>query len=105
AELCREIDEAKKNGERESDAVIQERLTPFARAVTKTYGIGGLKAAMELAGYEGGRVRAPLSMPNDAACAEIESLLRDATAASESRRIGIAVESRLIGAPNNHRVE
>jgi dihydrodipicolinate synthase/N-acetylneuraminate lyase len=54
---------------------LQDRLTPLARAVTKTYGIGGLKSAMEMAGYVGGPVRAPLRRPNEAAVEEIASLL------------------------------
>jgi len=58
---------------------LQNRLTPLARAVTKTYGIGGLKVAMEMAGFAGGAVRAPLRRPTRDACAEIETLLRAAT--------------------------
>ena len=72
-------------GRLERASELQEKLTPLARAVTKTYGIGGLKTAMELAGYTGGAVRRPLQLPNDAARAEIESLLRAATSASEAR--------------------
>ena len=40
--------------------VLQHRLTPLARAVTSGYSIPGLKVAMEVAGYVGGDVRAPL---------------------------------------------
>jgi len=47
--------------------------------VTKTYGIGGLKAAMDMAGYAGGPVRAPLQRPSETAKAEIENLLRMAS--------------------------
>jgi 4-hydroxy-2-oxoglutarate aldolase len=83
--LCLEIYEASTNGERERAAMLQHRLTPLARAVTKTYGIGGLKAALDIAGYDGGRVRSPLPAPSQTACAEIEALLRDATVASEAR--------------------
>jgi 4-hydroxy-2-oxoglutarate aldolase len=32
----------------------------LALAVTSGYGVGGLKAAMDLNGYRGGHVRAPL---------------------------------------------
>jgi 4-hydroxy-2-oxoglutarate aldolase len=62
---------------------LQEKLTPLARAVTKTYGIGGLKAALEIAGYVGGVVRAPLRRPSEEAHAEIERLLEQATRVSE----------------------
>jgi dihydrodipicolinate synthase/N-acetylneuraminate lyase len=61
---------------------LQDRLTPLARAVTKTYGIGGLKTAMEMAGYVGGQVRAPLRRPNGAAVEEIESLLNQCAVSS-----------------------
>jgi 4-hydroxy-2-oxoglutarate aldolase len=39
---------------------LQAALTPLATAVTATYGVAGLKAAMTLAGLKGGHVRAPL---------------------------------------------
>lgn len=49
---------------RHADALaLQQRLNPLARAVTAKFGIGGLKAAMDLAGYVGGEPRAPLSAP------------------------------------------
>jgi 4-hydroxy-2-oxoglutarate aldolase len=49
---------------RHADALaLQQRLNPLARAVTTKFGIGGLKAAMDLAGYIGGEPRAPLSAP------------------------------------------
>jgi len=77
-ELCIEIYRAVKAGENDRATSLQEKLTPLARAVTRTYGIGGLKAAMEMAGYVGGGVRAPLQPATEAARAEIEELLRDA---------------------------
>jgi len=47
--------------ERHDEArVLQHELTPLAQAVTRGYGIPGLKVAMELAGYVGGDVRGPL---------------------------------------------
>jgi dihydrodipicolinate synthase/N-acetylneuraminate lyase len=54
---------------------LQEELTPLASAVTTKYGIGGLKAALDFAGYRGGAVRAPLRPPDEAARAEIKSVL------------------------------
>lgn len=79
-ELCLEIYRAFSAGETERATKLQEKLTPLARTVTKTYGIGGLKAALEIAGYVGGAVREPLRRPNEEACAEIELLLQDANA-------------------------
>jgi dihydrodipicolinate synthase/N-acetylneuraminate lyase len=62
---------------------LQEKLTPLARAVTKTYGIGGLKTAMEMAGLVGGAVRAPLQRPDEAGVAEIALLLNQANDARD----------------------
>ncbi len=41
-------------------AGLQERLSPLAEAVTTTFGIAGLKAAMDLMGFFGGSPRLPL---------------------------------------------
>lgn len=47
---------------RHTDALrLQQHLTPFSRIVTTGFGIPGLKAAMDLAGYRGGAPRAPLA--------------------------------------------
>ena len=43
--------------------------------MTTRYGIGGLKAALEIAGYAGGPVRAPLANADEKARAEIARLL------------------------------
>lgn len=75
---------------------LQQRLTPLARAVTTRYGIGGLKAALDMLGYTGGPVRAPLQSPNEEARREIERLLKDA-AWSEEEQAGDD-QSRLAGA-------
>ncbi len=50
-QLCMDIYRAAQAGEIDHAKVLQETLTPLARAVTKTYGIGGLKTAMEMAGF------------------------------------------------------
>jgi 4-hydroxy-2-oxoglutarate aldolase len=81
-EICLEIYRAVQAGEVDRAAGLQEKLTPLARAVTKTYGIGGLKTAMEVAGYVGGHVRAPLRRPSEEAVAEILALLNIAVAAA-----------------------
>ena len=46
--------------------------------------VGGLKAALEMAGYVGGAVRAPLQRPNESACDEIRQLLKQASLALET---------------------
>jgi len=47
-------------GRHEEALALQRRITPLARSVTATYGVAGLKAALDLAGYEGGPPRLPL---------------------------------------------
>ena len=66
-ELCVNLLEAFDRGDEERAALLQSKLTPLAAAVTTRFGIGGLKAALDLAGYQGGEVRAPLQPPDDAA--------------------------------------
>lgn len=74
-EVCVEIFRAFHAGEEEHAALLQSKLTPLATAVTTKFGIGGLKAALDLAGYRGGNVRAPLRAADEAAGAEIAALL------------------------------
>ena len=83
-QICLDIYQAVQSGEIERAKGLQEKLTPLARAVTKTYGIGGLKAALNMAGYVGGAARAPLCVPNEGACAEIGGLLREATTGAQA---------------------
>jgi 4-hydroxy-2-oxoglutarate aldolase len=73
-EVCVEIFRTFTVGELERAEKLQTELTPLASAVTTKYGIGGLKAALDLAGYRGGAVRAPLRSPDDTARAEIKSV-------------------------------
>jgi 4-hydroxy-2-oxoglutarate aldolase len=55
--------------------VLQGRLTPLANAVTTKYGVGGLKMAMDLAGYFGGNPRSPLKRPDKNTEEELKRLL------------------------------
>jgi len=54
---------------------LQNQLTPLAKAVTVKYGIGGLKMAMDLAGYFGGDPRSPLKRPGQEVEKELRRLL------------------------------
>ncbi len=76
--LCLAIFDAMKSGDIDRANVLQARLSPLAGAVTTRFGIGGLKAAMELKGFSGGAVRAPLRTPTDHARAEIRRNLEQA---------------------------
>ncbi len=82
-------------GDHEHARDVQQRLTPLARAVTVRYGIGGLKAALDLIGYAGGRVRAPLQAADEEAEREIARLLAEAALPSEEMGHD---ESRVAGA-------
>lgn len=77
-ELCLAIARAVQDGDAAAAAALQEKLTPLAEAVTIRYGIGGLKAALEMRGYVGGAVRAPLREPDDDAREEIRRCLEEA---------------------------
>jgi 4-hydroxy-2-oxoglutarate aldolase len=74
-EICVEMLRAFTAGDAERASELQSKLTPLAAAVTTRYGIGGLKTALDMAGYHGGVVRAPLRMPDDSARTEISALL------------------------------
>jgi 4-hydroxy-2-oxoglutarate aldolase len=54
---------------------LQNQFTPLAKAVTTRYGIGGLKIAMDLAGYFGGNPRSPLKRPAKEIEEELKRLL------------------------------
>ena len=61
----------------QADALaLQQRLTPLAQLVTATYGIAGLKMALDLAGYHGGSVRPPLLAAPPNAREEIAAAIR-----------------------------
>lgn len=65
---------------RHADALrLQQRLTPFARIVTTVFGIPGLKAAMDLAGYRGGAPRQPLLPAQADAIEKIRAALTSLT--------------------------
>ena len=76
AEQCLRIYSLFESGDRQAAAALQEKLTPLALAVTKRYGIGGLKTALDFVGLNGGSVRAPLKTPDEEARREIAQLLQ-----------------------------
>ncbi|HEY0726949.1 MAG TPA: dihydrodipicolinate synthase family protein [Pyrinomonadaceae bacterium] len=76
-ELCLELFNAFHRDDQQRASSLQAKLTPLAAAVTTKYGIGGLKAALDLAGYHGGSVRAPLRPPDASAREEIARLFND----------------------------
>ena len=84
-EFCVEIFRAFKKNDLERAGELQSKLTPLAAAVTTRFGIGGLKAALDLVGYQGGLVREPLPSPDETARSEIKRLIDEATPALRER--------------------
>ena len=58
--LCLELMDHVRANRFAEGLACQQQLTPLARAVTTGFGIAGLKAAMDLAGMDGGDPRPPL---------------------------------------------
>jgi 4-hydroxy-2-oxoglutarate aldolase len=83
-EVCVEILRAINAGETDRAAALQSRLTPLATAVTTKFGIGGLKAALDFAGFQGGHVRAPLPSPDESARGKIATLLEAVVVSASS---------------------
>jgi 4-hydroxy-2-oxoglutarate aldolase len=71
------IYEAFQAGEHERAREMQQQLTCLTRGIPGRYGISGLKAALDMLGYKGGRVRAPLSDADDEARREIAKVLKE----------------------------
>ena len=59
--ICVRLFDRVTGGEHDEARALQAQLTPLARLVTTGYGVAGLKAAMDLAGYIGGDPRLPLA--------------------------------------------
>jgi 4-hydroxy-2-oxoglutarate aldolase len=70
--------QAARDGRLDRARALHDRLMPVATAVTRTYGIGGLKAAMDMLGYAGGQPRLPLLPPSEEALRELRGILERA---------------------------
>lgn len=79
--LTAAVFEAAAGGDHERARRLQRALVPLAAAVTTGHGVPGLKAAMGLAGLEGGWPRAPLAPVSPAVREEIRETLARAQAA------------------------
>ena len=75
-DLCVVLFRAHRSGDHAAALALQRRMARLARLVTVVHGVGGLKTAMEGAGYRGGEVREPLAMPDEPARAEIARELK-----------------------------
>jgi 4-hydroxy-2-oxoglutarate aldolase len=77
---CVALFDAVAAGRHDQARAMQRRLTTIAQLVTTVYGVAGLKAALDVAGYDGGAVRAPLRPVAAAAKDEIAAAFETARA-------------------------
>jgi len=73
---CVQIQNLFNEGKLDEARTLQNRIVPLTKAVTTKYGIGGLKMAMDLAGYFGGNPRLPLKRPRKEVEEELAQLIR-----------------------------
>jgi 4-hydroxy-2-oxoglutarate aldolase len=68
------------NDEKPTEAEnLQSTLIPVNQAITSTYGVAGLKAAMEMVGYYGGNPRLPLETLDENKKKELKKILTKAS--------------------------
>ncbi|MEJ2282244.1 MAG: dihydrodipicolinate synthase family protein [Desulfobacterales bacterium] len=77
-EECVRIHELVQRGDYKAAQQLQLRMIPVNQAVTATYGVAGLKTALDLRGYFGGEPRAPLMASSDDEKAAIVNILKTA---------------------------
>jgi 4-hydroxy-2-oxoglutarate aldolase len=76
-QLAVAIYDAFQKGEHGRARTLQQKLTRLTRGILGRYGISGLKAALDMLGYVGGHVRAPLLDASDEARREIAAVLKE----------------------------
>ena len=64
-DYCAELYQVSKSGNIEKGRKMQFDLLALNNAVTAGFGIGGMKAAMEIAGFFGGSPRLPIQPATD----------------------------------------
>ncbi len=77
-EKCSDVIRLYKDGNHSEANKLQMRLIEPTLAVTSKYGVPGLKAAMDLIGYYGGRSRLPLLPVTSAETEEIKNIFTSA---------------------------
>ncbi len=70
--------EAARAGRLDEARELNDRLVPVGVAVTRSYGIAGLKTALDMLGYVGGKPRPPLRSPSVEGVADIQRILERA---------------------------
>jgi 4-hydroxy-2-oxoglutarate aldolase len=74
-QTCVQIHQLVQEGNFEAARKLQLRMIPVNKAMTATYGVPGLKAAMDMLGYFGGAPRPPLLPSSDKEKSEIREIL------------------------------
>ena len=74
-QICVRIYQLVQEGNFEAAKTLQLRMIPVNQAVTATYGVPGLKAAMDMLGYFGGDPRPPLLPSSEKEKSEIREIL------------------------------
>jgi 4-hydroxy-2-oxoglutarate aldolase len=77
-EACVRIHRLVQAGDFQPAGRLQKKMLPVNSAVTATYGVPGLKAALDMLGYFGGDPRPPLLPASDKEKAEIREILKQA---------------------------
>ncbi|KUK55122.1 MAG: Uncharacterized protein XD79_0740 [Atribacteria bacterium 34_128] len=77
-ERCVEIYQLAKAGKIDEARELQLRMIPVNQATTATFGISGLKYAMDLLGYKGGETRSPLLPLKIEEKEKIKNILKEA---------------------------
>ncbi|MGA9773333.1 MAG: dihydrodipicolinate synthase family protein [Blastocatellia bacterium] len=62
---CVDLYNAAQSGDHAKARELQTRIAPLSHIVTAGLGVAALKAAMDIGGYTGGRVRAPLAQVSE----------------------------------------
>ena len=74
-DVCARLLDHFRAGRHAEARALQALITPLAQLVTTVYGVPGLKAAMDLAGYTGGEPRGPLQPASPDAVDQIRAEL------------------------------
>ena len=72
---CVELFELVRSQQHDAARLLQRRVSPLARLVTRTHGVPGLKAALDQLGYYGGPPRPPLRPVSSEAVRELSGAL------------------------------
>ena len=74
---CVELFELVQSCRHDEARLLQKRVTPLARLVTRVHGVPGLKAALDQLGYVGGPPRRPLAAVSPETVTELAGALHD----------------------------